>query len=97
MSKRSDFGCVVHPKARKEYKCELCFGPIQTGENYVGYFGQWEGELQNWKMHAECYQSFSDNSPEDGFMPGEGEMPPYVKALVEDRLRSQAGKCWWQL
>lgn len=79
---RYDFGEVTHPTARKERRCEYCYGPIPTKEQYVHFKGMWDGEWQNWKMHNECYESYMAGEPIDGFGPGDAEMPERVKLLV---------------
>jgi hypothetical protein len=80
----SDFGELFHPKARKQHRCEFCLGPIPKGEVHCQYKGIWEGDWQNWRMHDECYEDYTLNWDwQDGFMPGDGEMPERIKLLVK--------------
>lgn len=78
----SDFGEMVHPIARKQYRCEYCLGPIPIGEKHNQFKGMWQGEWQNWRMHDECYESYNKYCDMDeGFMPGEGEVPNRIKGI----------------
>ena len=76
----TDFGDVICPIARKDYKCEWCGETIVSEVNvirplrirHVKFVGKWNGEFQSWRMHAECYSVSDDNDElEDGFMPYE--------------------------
>ena len=78
----SDFGEPTHPVARKQHRCEMCFGPIPKGERHVQYKGKYDGEWQNWRAHEECYGGYDGEEQYGEFTPGEGEMPERVKALV---------------
>lgn len=42
------------PKARKEYKCDLCGGPIAIGERYVRHYGKYDGSIFDDKYHSSC-------------------------------------------
>jgi hypothetical protein len=77
------FGETTRPVGRKEHRCEFCYGPIPKGEKHPQFKGMWEGEWQNWRMHEECYRCYVNSEPQDGFSPGEAEMPERVKLLVE--------------
>lgn len=79
----SNFGEMLHPVARKDHVCIMCFGPIPKGEVHVHYKGMWDGEWQDWRAHDECDSAFQDEpySYEDGFTPGGAEMPERVKVL----------------
>ena len=76
-----DFGELTHPMARKQHRCEMCFGPIPKGEKHAQYKGMYDGDWQNWRAHEECYEGYSDEA-EYEFSPGDGEMPERVKELV---------------
>jgi hypothetical protein len=81
----SDFGEPSYPVARKQYRCELCYGPIPKGEKHFKYVGVWQGEWQSWRGHDECVEQYGLDDPyNEGFMPGEMEMPERVKTLVGD-------------
>lgn len=81
----SDFGTMTNPRARKQHRCEWCYGPIPKGEVHRHYSGMWDGNWQDWRMHNECEKACTSEEGYlyDGFMPGEGEMPERVKALLE--------------
>jgi hypothetical protein len=82
----SDFGETTEPIARKIHRCEWCAGPIPKGEKHKQFKGMWEGEWQSWKMHNECYEDASKNDAmQEGFTPGDGEMPERVRNLVGER------------
>lgn len=49
-----DFYNLQKPKARKEYKCDLCSNPIHKGEIYIRYSGKYDGEMFNDKYHLNC-------------------------------------------
>lgn len=81
----SDFGEMLHPRARREHRCEWCYGPIPKGEQHAHFKGMWDGSWQDWRMHDECLTDY-ESDPDylyDGFMPGEGEMPERIQKLVE--------------
>ena len=80
----SSFGNTEHPVARKEHRCEYCYGPIPQGEKHPHFKGMWDGEWQNWRMHQECYSDYMDGEPIDGFTPGDAEMPERIKKLIEE-------------
>lgn len=79
-----DFGDTIFPIARKEHRCEYCYGPIPKGEKHSQFKGKWGGEWQNWRMHQECYDVYLGDDPIDGFCPGDGEIPERVKSLLVD-------------
>lgn len=71
---------------RNKYRCEYCLRPIPEGERHCHFRSMWQGDWQNWSMHDECaavYESASDYS-EDGFTPGEGELPERVEKMLEE-------------
>jgi hypothetical protein len=77
------FGEHSNPVARKEHCCEWCYGPIPIGEKYSKWVGIWEGEFQCNKLHMECNEVCQRDDPyNEGWTPGEGEMPERIKALV---------------
>ena len=79
----ADFGNTTHPVARKQYRCEWCYGPIPCGEQHVQYKGVFDGSWQNWRMHEECLESAYEDCGAQGFefVGGEGEMPERIKLL----------------
>lgn len=69
----SDFGDLTHPVARHAHVCEWCEREIRSGERHVRYGGMWQGEWQNWRMHEDCYDDYSNGDPfGDEFMRGDG-------------------------
>ena len=84
----SDFGDTTFPTARKEHRCNYCFGPIPAGETYSRWTGVFDGEFQSNAMHLECDKQYNiDDTYSDGYTPGEAEMPDRVKAIVEKKVR----------
>jgi len=82
----SEFNATSTPVARKQYRCEWCLGPIPKGEKHKHYVGKFDGDFQNWRMHNECYESADLNdSFDDGFCAGDGEMPERVRILMKER------------
>jgi hypothetical protein len=80
----SDFGNITSPRARKQHRCEYCYGPIPKGEQHKKFVGMWDGDWQYWRMHNECLVTHNaGNDYDDGFLPGEGEMPERVRLLLE--------------
>lgn len=74
------FGSMLTPVARKDHRCEWCYERIARGERHHQFKGQWNGEWQNWRMHAECYAVYSTTVDcDEGFAPGEGERPERLK------------------
>lgn len=71
----SDFGETTQPVARKDYRCEWCGETIQKGEKHAHFVGKWEGEFQDWRMHAECSVDADSEELMDGFMPYEHPRP----------------------
>ena len=49
-----DFFTSTYPKARKEYKCDLCGQKIEKGEKYHRYSGKYDGDLFDDKYHLIC-------------------------------------------
>lgn len=78
----------THPKARKEYRCIYCGGPILAGEQYVQQTGFFDGEPYRNRYHAECYDTCAEECSYYGeweFSPYNGEYPERVKAIVDAR------------
>ena len=50
----ASFGQARTPRARKPHYCAWCHVTIEVGERHFYFFGRWEGELQDWRMHLEC-------------------------------------------
>lgn len=43
------------PRARKEHKCDLCYGTIPKGERYVHVVQSTDGNVFDSKYHTGCY------------------------------------------
>jgi hypothetical protein len=80
----TDFGDVTRPIAHKAHRCIWCGETIvdETGVlkplrvRHVKFTGKWEGEFQNWRMHAECYSDANESDELlEGFSPYEHERP----------------------
>lgn len=53
------FGSLRKVKAAKVAKsCEWCWTRCEVGQPRVGFFGEWNGDPQDWCMHPECYDAF---------------------------------------
>lgn len=52
----SDFGHGHERGARKDYRCVLCDLKIPAGSRYVRYKGKWQGDMQDWPAHPQCYE-----------------------------------------
>lgn len=48
--------------AKKQYSCTWCQAPIPNGEKHYQFKGKWDGEWQNWRMHAECSTAHDDET-----------------------------------
>ena len=53
---------------RKDHYCIWCGEIISKGETARHYKGVFEGDLQDWHMHPECYKDAEDEL-ESGFTP----------------------------
>ena len=72
----ADFGDIRYPTARKPHHCHWCGERILVGERHPQFVGKWEGDFQNWRMHAECYDhAMANDELSDGFSPYEHERP----------------------
>jgi len=49
-----EFYKSTSPKARKEYKCDLCNQLIHKDEVYYRYSGKYDGEMFDYKYHLAC-------------------------------------------
>ena len=69
---------------RKPHRCEWCNGPIPSGEICIRAQGCFDHAMYSYHMHSECWKEcLSDPDISiDGFMPGCGEMPERIKALL---------------
>lgn len=72
----SIFNVAAPRVSRKDRQCAWCSQQIPAGERHDHFVGKWEGEFQNWRMHAECFNVYSEDWGE--FSYGDNERP--VKA-----------------
>lgn len=49
-----EFSSSTYPKARKEYKCDLCGEVIHKGEVYHRWSGKYDGDMFDNKYHPLC-------------------------------------------
>jgi hypothetical protein len=50
-----EFYNQTYPKARKEYKCEMCGETIHAGEVYSCETGKYEGDMFTRSLHEDCF------------------------------------------
>lgn len=73
--------CEVNHKAHypRELRCAWCGEAIPGGESHAHNYGYWQGEKQDWRMHAECYTDADLNGALDaGFMLYEAPRPQKI-------------------
>lgn len=61
-----DFYTSKYPKARKNYKCDLCGGIIQCGEIYHRFSGKYDGQMFDDKYHTDCQDIINAYCQEEG-------------------------------
>lgn len=49
-----EFYNFKEPKAKKEYRCDLCGQTIHKGEKYHRYSGKYDGQMFDEKYHLSC-------------------------------------------
>ena len=49
------FRTMVCPVAKRERKCAVCKGTIETGTRYVHYFDRRISEIKDYRFHMECF------------------------------------------
>ncbi len=57
----SDMGEGIWVTGRRAHRCAGCQSPIPLDEVHFHFRGKWEGEWQNWRLHAECHQDWEEN------------------------------------
>jgi hypothetical protein len=61
------FGDLRTVKAAKVEKwCIWCKDKCEVGQPRVGFFGKWDGEMQDWHMHPECYDAYEREDDANG-------------------------------
>jgi len=61
------FGDLRKVKAAKVRKsCIWCWDFCEVGQPRVGFFGEFDGEMQDWHMHPECYDAFQREEGKNG-------------------------------
>lgn len=67
-----DFGRESWPTSRKPRPCEWCWQTIPAGERHFHFVGRWQGDWQDWRMHAECLRAkWGCGNDEGEFVPGD--------------------------
>lgn len=58
------------PKARKEHKCDFCYGKIHPGEKYSNSFNIHDGETYSFKSHLLCLEMITVCKMKDDYDEG---------------------------
>lgn len=74
---------ILHPVARKEYKCIYCGEKILKGEKHCKATGAWEGDLQDWRMHNECNEAHEKENRQGC---GDGGIDAYASRRPKRRV-----------
>lgn len=74
-----EFSNSAYPKARKEYKCDLCNQIIHKGEIYHRWSGKYDGNMFDDKYHVICQKIINEYC----YVMGEGE---YDNDSIQDWL-----------
>lgn len=84
----SDLGGYTKPIAQKKHRCIWCGDAIPKGEKHQHCKGKWEGDWQDWRMHAECFAAFQKVTGNEG-----GFIDPYVNERPSSKQqKAQEGK-----
>lgn len=51
----SDFGSSTERRATKDHRCAICGLMIPRKSRYTRFKGKWEGDMQNWPAHTDCF------------------------------------------
>ena len=78
------YNTPTQPKAACDHKCTYCHGLLPRGEIHYKQTGNYDGDWFANRYHDECWQELN-RTGEDEFMPGEGEIPDRINALMEQR------------
>ena len=54
-----EFSNSTYPKAKKEYKCDLCNQAIHKGKVYHRWSGKYDGDIFDCKYHPVCQEIIS--------------------------------------
>jgi len=46
-------------KPIKAHKCIWCSEPIVIGEAHQKFFGKFEGDIQDWRTHNDCWKAIT--------------------------------------
>lgn len=74
----NDFDNSKWVKARKPHQCEYCLYHIIIGETTRNVRGKYEGDMQNYYLHEECFEEITSEAYLNGGMWefGFGDGPP---------------------
>lgn len=64
----------------KPHSCAACFAAIAKGEKHYHFKGKWGGDWQDWRMHWECFEAYSEEGCEE-FMAGTFEVPERLQRV----------------
>ena len=70
--------------AGKTLPCLWCAEKIKKGEQHQHYYGDWDGERQNWRMHNECRDAFLRETDGEG---GTIKRHSRNRGMTEDEMR----------
>ena len=76
-----DFYTVRFPKARKQYKCEICGGTIEKGQKHYYFSGKYDGEMYAIRDCLYCHAMVDDYCSEYGY--GEYDEDEVREYLIE--------------
>ncbi len=51
---------TTEPKARKQYRCDLCLRIIEKGEKHLKHVGSYDGEFYSMRKHISCDKHTAD-------------------------------------
>jgi len=86
-------------RARKEYRCEECCGPIKVGEPHEYVFGVWDSCASSFRTCARCADLSTwvkNNVP--CYCPVHGNLLDSMKEAIEDaydRARDEVTGLWF--
>ena len=78
----------IHPVARKEHQCNICWGTIAVGDRYHRQRNIWDGEANTFKAHELCSAAWTKAHHDLELW--DDETPDWdedIKPLVEGALR----------
>lgn len=77
----------TEPIAARDHSCKFCCGLIPKGEKHYKQTGVFDGSWYSNRYHGECWEDL-DSQGETEFMPGDGDVPARIVALMEQRANT---------